>query len=145
MYRETITNESMPEGTFFDCAVVHVLATSTLDALRAAYPQGRFEVRRFRPNVVLQLSSRREDFVENEWVGYTLAVGSQVRLNATGPCPRCVMTTLAQADLPQDLGILKTAAKYNKANVGVYAAVAKAGSVRRGDSVGLEQAITAAA
>jgi len=55
------------------------------------------------------------------------------------------MTTLSQADLPQDLGILKTAAKQNGANVGAYAAVAKGGRVRRGDSVLLEQAAVAPA
>ena len=49
-YRDTVTDFELPEGTFFDCAVVHVLTTATLDRLRELYPQGRFEVRRFRPN-----------------------------------------------------------------------------------------------
>jgi uncharacterized protein YcbX len=140
--REIVTDEAMPAGTFFDCAVVHILATSTVDALRSAYPQGRFEVRRFRPNIVVQLSREEEGFVENDWLGSTLAVG-EVRLNVTGPCPRCVMTTLAQGDLPRDLGILKTAAKQNGANVGAYAAVAKGGRVRRSDSIVLEEAAAA--
>ena len=137
-YRETVTDESMPEGTFFDCAVTHILSTDTLDTLRSAYLQGRFEVRRFRPNIVVQLNETREGFVENGWIGDTLALGD-VRLSVTGACARCVMTTLSQGDLPQDLGILKTAAKQNAANVGVYASVAKGGSVRRGDHVALEQ------
>src|SRR5919197_3904763 len=42
-YRDTVTDFDLPQGTFFDCAVVHVLTTSTLDRLRALYPQGRFE------------------------------------------------------------------------------------------------------
>ena len=138
-HRETITDEAMPAGMFFDCAVVHVLSTSTLDALRSAYPQGRFEVRRFRPNIVVRLSQDEEGFVENGWDGRTLALG-KVRLSVTGPCPRCVMTTLPQGDLPPDLGILKTAAKQNGVKVGAYAAVAKGGRVRRGDGVVLEQA-----
>lgn len=145
LYREKVTDEAMPEGTFFDSGVVHVLTTSTLQALRAAYPEGRFEVRRFRPNVVIQLSHEQEDFVENDWVRQRLALGSEVRLNITGPCPRCVMTTLPQGDLPRDLGILKTAAKRNSANVGIYAAVTTAGRLRRGDSVALEEAAGAAA
>ncbi len=144
-HRETVTDESLPEGAFFDAAVVHVLATSTIDLLREAYPEGRFEIRRFRPNVVLQLSSKQGDFIENGWVGGALAIGSEVRLNILGPCPRCVMTTLAQGDLPQDLGILKTAVKYNHADVGAYASVIKTGSIRRGDLVNPEQAISAVA
>ena len=69
-----------------------------------------------------------------------LAIGDSVRLSVTGPCPRCVMTTLPQDDLPKDTGILRTAAQHNLANVGVYASVLQGGKVRRGDSVRLEQA-----
>ena len=142
-HSEIVTDEKMPEGTFFDCAVAHVLSTSTLDTLRAAYPQGRFEMRRFRPNIVAQLNEREEGFVENGWTGGTLALGD-ISLSVTGACSRCVMTTLSQGDLPQDLGILKTAAKQNGANVGAYASVAKSGAVRRGDRVMLEQPVVAA-
>jgi uncharacterized protein len=136
-YRDTVTDFDLPEGTFFDCAVVHVLTTATLDRLRELYPQGRFEVRRFRPNVVLHTADGVKDFVENAWIGHTLAIGDQVRLSITGPCPRCVMTTLAQGDLPKDPGILRTAAQHNQVNVGVYASVLRGGTVRRGDVVRL--------
>jgi uncharacterized protein YcbX len=136
-YRDTVTDFELPEGTFFDCAVVHVLTTATLDRLRELYPQGRFEVRRFRPNVVVQTAESVKDFVENAWIGRTLAIGEGVQLTITGPCPRCVMTTLPQADLPKDPGILRAAAQNNHANVGVYASVVRSGAVRRGDVVTL--------
>ena len=48
------------------------------------------------------------------------------------------MTTLAQADLPKDSGILRTAAQHNQVNVGVYASVLRGGRVRRGDAVSLQ-------
>ena len=137
-YRDTVTDFGLPEGTFFDCAAVHVLTTATIDWLRELYPQGRFEVRRFRPNVIVEIADGVKDFVENAWIGHTLALGSEVRLNITGPCPRCVMTTLPQGDLPKDPGILHAAAQHNRVNVGVYAAVLRGGSVRRGDPVRLE-------
>src|SRR5438128_1003159 len=137
-HRDTVTDFTLPEGTFFDCATVHLLTTATLDRLRELYPQGRFEVRRFRPNIVVQLGSGEKGFAENAWVGHTLAIGTAVRLNITGPCGRCVMTTLAQGDLPRDPGILRTAAQHNQASVGVYAAVVRGGIIRRGDSVRIE-------
>ncbi len=137
-HREMVTNEAIPAGTFFDLAVTHVLTTATLDRLRDLYPQGRFEVRRFRPNIVVQPSSGEKTFVENAWIGHTLAIGDQVRLNITGPCPRCVMTTLSQGDLPRDPSILRTAAQHNQVNVGVYAAVVRGGTIRRGDPLRLE-------
>ncbi len=137
-HRETVTEFTLPEETFFDCAVVHLLTTATLDRLRELYPQGRFEVRRFRPNIVVAPASGEKNFVENDWIGRTLAIGNEVRLNITGPCSRCVMTTLPQGDLPKDPGILRTAAQHNKVNVGVYAAVLRVGTVRRGDLVKIE-------
>src|SRR3989454_12219409 len=131
-HRDTVTDCTLPEGTFFDVAMVHLLTTATLDRLRELYPQGRFEVGRFRPNMVVQLGSGEKGFAENTWVGHTLAIGTAVRLNITGPCGRCVMTTLAQGDLPRDPGILRTAAQHNQVNVGVYAAVVRGGKIRRG-------------
>jgi uncharacterized protein YcbX len=137
-HRDTVTDFTLPEGTFFDVAMVHLLTTATLDRLRELYPQGRFEVRRFRPNIVVQLASGEKGFAENTWVGHTLAIGTAVRLNITVPCGRCVMTTLAQGDLPRDPGILRTAAQHNQVNVGVYAAVVRGGTIRRGDPVRIE-------
>ena len=137
-HRNTVTDFTLPEGTFFDVAMVHLLTTATLDRLRELYPEGRFEARRFRPNVVVQLASGEKGFAENSWVGHSLAIGSGVRLIITGPCGRCVMTTLAQGDLSRDPGILRTAAQHNQVNVGVYAAVVRGGTIRRGDSVRIE-------
>ena len=137
-YRDTVTDFNLPEGTFFDCAVVHLLTTATVDRLRELYPPGRFEVRRFRPNIVVEAASGVRDFVENAWIGRTLAIGDAIRLSITGPCPRCVMTTLPQGDLAKDPGILRTAAQHNHTNVGLYASVVRGGTVRRGDPISLE-------
>ena len=134
-YRDTVTDFELPAGTFFDLAVVHLLSTATIDRLRALYPEGRFEARRFRPNIVVSTGPDQQGFVENDWIGHTVAIGDDVRLRITGPCPRCVMTTLPQGDLPKDPGILRTAAQHNHANVGVYADVIVGGTARRGDPV----------
>ncbi len=145
---DAVTAEAMagdaPAGSFFDYATVHVLTTATLGALRALYPDGRFEARRFRPNIVIDTGDA-EGFVENDWVGKILEIGGSLRLRVTDPCPRCVMTTLAQGDLPKDPGIFKQAIAKNSVfvpfagkalpSVGVYAKVIVGGILRRGDAV----------
>lgn len=142
-----------PEGTFFDYGAVHLVTTATLERLGELYPEGRFDERRLRPNLVVSAEGGQRGFVENEWVGKTLAIGDEVRLAVTDPCPRCVMVTLAQEDLPADPGILRTAARHNSlvggqgrgpegrypASVGVYARVLAGGIVRRGDPVRIDQ------
>ena len=137
-FRNTVTDFTLPGGTFFDCATVHLLTTAALNRLHQLYPQGRFEIPRFRPNIVVAPTSEEQDFVENAWIGHALAIGDAVRLRITGPCGRCVMTTLAQGDLPPDPGILRTAAQHNKVNIGIYATVERGGSIRRGDAVRVE-------
>ena len=75
-------------------------------------------------------------FVENDWIGRTLTLGDVV-LKIDGPAPRCIMTTLAQGDLPKDPSVLRTAVQQNEGNVGVYASVVTGGRVRRGDAAQL--------
>ena len=75
--------------------------------------------------------------MENDWIDRTIAIGDEVRLRVTGGCPRCVMTTPPQGDLPRDPGILRTAAQHNQANVGVYADMIAGGAIRRADPVTL--------
>jgi uncharacterized protein len=146
-HRETVTDETIavgaPAGTFFDFSAIHLVTTATFATLARAYPQGRFEWRRFRPNIIAQ--SDAPGFPENDWVGRRISVGGEVTLEVLIPCPRCVMTTLAQGDLPLDSGILRTAAQQNNVmiaplrqampSVGVYAKVLTGGVVRRGDQV----------
>jgi uncharacterized protein YcbX len=146
-----ISNEAVagdaPQGSFFDYAALHLLTTGSIAAMQKLYPEGRFEVRRFRPNIVID-TKELEGFVENDWVGKTIKLGDSVRLRISDPCPRCVMPTLAQGDLPNDSGILKHAVAKNRPfvpfagkelpSVGVYAQVIQAGWVKRGDSVTIE-------
>lgn len=150
-HRKTITSETIAlgaPGTFFDYAPLHLLTTATLARLEELNPRGRFETRRFRPNLVVDVPGQKT-FLEREWVGRTVVIGDQVRLRIAMPCPRCVMTTLPQGDLPNDPGILRTAAQHTgrfeveglgtlSAMVGVYASVVSGGTIRRDDSVRLE-------
>jgi uncharacterized protein YcbX len=74
--------------------------------------------------------------------GFTLEVGDAVRLGVVLlPGPRCVMTTLAQDELP-DTDVLRTLTRHNRVQVGgagpmscagVYAVVEAPGTVRTGD------------
>jgi uncharacterized protein YcbX len=134
-----------PAGTFFDFSAIHLITTNTLDRLRDFTPQHRFETRRFRPNLVVEVPGLR-GFIENDWARRIVVIGA-VRLKVIIPTARCVMTTLAQSDLPDDPGILRTVAEHNRIKAGglgklpcagVYAAVLTPGTIRRGDAVRLE-------
>ena len=116
------------------------MTTSTLARLNELAPESRFDERRFRMNVIIQ--THQPGFVENEWVGLELALGSNVRLNVALLDPRCVMTTLARDDLPQDMEVLRTLVRHNRVQLpglgqfpcaGAYAVVSNQGSIRIGD------------
>lgn len=137
-----------PPGTFFDFAPLHVLTTTTLARLGSLYPEGQFDVRRFRPNLVIDPAEQAAHFPENDWLGRELSVGEGARLRLFDPTPRCVITTLPQAGLPPDIGILRTIAQHNAAIsvtaapgatlpavAGVYAATDSRCALRQGAEV----------
>ena len=94
-------------------------------------------------NVIVDTPGR--GFIENEWVGRSLAIGDDVRLAVALPDPRCVMPSLAQEDLPRDPKILKALARHNRIDVagtlypcaGVYAVAETTGTIRQNDQVSL--------
>lgn len=135
--RDVVFTRTSPSDTFFDIAMIHLLTTASINRLRALTPASRIEVRRFRPNIVVDTPGR-EGFVENEWVGKTLRLGNDVRLKIIQPTLRCVMTTLAQGDLPADQNVMRTIVKQNQGGFGVYAAVIKGGRIQRGDTIEFE-------
>jgi uncharacterized protein YcbX len=121
---------------------VSVMTSSTLARLNELSPNNRFDERRFRINVIVK--TPQPGFVENGWVGRELALGGSVRLNVALPDPRCVMTTLAQEDLPKDTEILRTLVHHNRIDLpglgqypcaGAYAVVTSQGGVQVGDAV----------
>jgi hypothetical protein len=137
-------------GTFFDYTPIHILTTSTLEQLRALYPDGQWEVRRFRPNIVVEAVAGEGGFVEDTWIGRELNAG-EVSLKVIDTMVRCVMTTLPQGELPNDPGILRTVADHHRVlipavgrelpAVGVAVTVTAGGRISRGDTVTVQPGV----
>jgi uncharacterized protein len=134
---------AVPEDSFFDLYPVSVLTTSTLDRLGELEPESSFDVRRFRMNVIVD--NPGHGFVENDWVGHSVAIGDDVQLDVALPDPRCCMPGVEQEDLPRDPKVLKALAQHNRIDVagslypcaGVYAVTKASGTIRKNDRVSL--------
>ena len=133
-------------GTMLDLAALHVVAASTLGMLATEYPTGDWDPRRLRPNMLIEDGDEPED--ANGWLGCDLHLGADAVVHVVGPTPRCVMTTLAQGELPRDREILRTLARVGRREIGMlgqfacagsYAEVVQPGVVRSGDPVRIER------
>jgi uncharacterized protein YcbX len=130
-----------PPGTMFDATTLHVITTSTLRHLAELEPDADFDVRRYRPNVLVDDAA--DGFVENGWVGATLAIGGATA-RVDMPTMRCTMTTVARDGMAQDRRQLQAIARHNRVEIagmgqwacaGVYATITGEGPVRVGDAV----------
>jgi hypothetical protein len=133
MPRELFEYES-PPGTYFDAFPLLLVTDASLRRLAELAPASRIDVRRFRPNLVIEAADPAAGFVEAGWAGARLRVGGAV-LEASVPCPRCVMITHGFADLPRDPGLMRTVVREANQCIGVYAVVREPGEVREGDVV----------
>ncbi|WP_327312084.1 MOSC domain-containing protein [Streptomyces sp. NBC_01235] len=139
---EEITVGRVVPGTFFDFGRVHLVTTSSLARLRAVYPGGDFDPRRFRPNLVVD-TGEGPGFVEDTWVDRHVRVGEAL-FRVVLPTPRCVVPTLGHDELGPDPGIMRAVAREHRIPVfdlgrlacfGVYLDVLEPGTVRLGDQV----------
>jgi uncharacterized protein YcbX len=125
-----------PPGTYFDAFPLHVVTTATLAAMARANPSATWDVRRFRPNFLIETSPGLDGLIEFEWVGRTLEIG-EARIKCELPSVRCSMPTQPQADLPKDPSVLRTIVRDGNQNLGAYASVVANGRVAIGDPVEL--------
>ncbi|MCU1448847.1 MAG: sulfurase [Acidimicrobiales bacterium] len=121
-----------PPGTFFDALPVHLLSTASLRGMEPSHPAGEWDVRRFRPTVLVEADG--DGFPEDAWIGSTVRVGD-AQLTVVAPTVRCVMTTREQPGLERDLDIVKAVNRDHESNLGVYAVVTGPGPVAVGDPI----------
>ena len=134
-----------PPGSFVDFAPLHLLTTSTLDQIAELSPDGRADLERYRPNIVIRTAA--PGFTENDWFERILRVGEDLVLRVIARTPRCAVPTLAHGALPRDPDALRVLARHNRLEpmdsldpepcAGVYAEVLNPGRIRTGDPVRL--------
>ena len=118
-----------PPGAYFDAFPIHVLTTASLEMMKRLNPAATWDVRRFRPNFLIETN-----LVESDWSGQRLRIG-EVELQCEIPTVRCGMTMQAQAELPKDPSILRSIVRDADQNLGIYASVVTPGEIRVGDVV----------
>jgi uncharacterized protein YcbX len=123
-----------PPGTYFDAFPIHVLTTASLRAMEQFDPAAAWDIRRFRPNLLVETDDSFQGLVEASWIGKTVRVG-EVELKCEIPAARCGMTMHAQQGLPKEPSILRSIVKHADQNLGIYASVTTNGKVAVGDSV----------
>lgn len=123
---------TMPPGRFVDASPLLLLTTASLRSGAGLYRAGDWDVRRFRPNFVIEVDA--DDWVEDGWCGHAVSIGSASVLPRE-PCVRCTMVTRPQPELVRDLDIYKTVARHHGGTLGVWTDVQTPGSICVGDSV----------
>jgi uncharacterized protein YcbX len=121
-----------PVGALYDAYPILLITTASLRALAERAPGSQFDVRRFRPNVLIDCDGR--EFVEFGWCGGRVR-GPDVTFDADIPTLRCSIPTRSQDDLPADPNVLRTINAHADHCLGVYANVARAGTLAEGDSL----------
>ena len=123
---------TMPKGRFVDAFPLLVMTTAGLRGAAATYSAGSWDVRRFRPNVLIELDG--EGWLEDAWAERQLSVGS-TQLVPRRRCIRCTMVNRAQPGLDKDVNIYKTLHRTHEGEAGMWTEVVRAGAISEGDAV----------
>jgi uncharacterized protein YcbX len=128
-----------PRGSFLDLADVHLVCRGTLERCAAQRPDLDWDVRRFRPNVVID-APQLDAFGEDGWVGRRVHLGSVV-LAADQATVRCAMPLRAQPGVGDRPELVSQPALYGALeelhanHLGLYLSVVEPGVVAVGDPV----------
>lgn len=125
----TVQWRSVP-STFNDGHPVHLLTTASLRAGGVLHRDGDWDVRRFRPNLLVDCEG--DYFPEDAWVHVRIG---NVELEVYKRTTRCVVTARAQPGLDDDLEVPRALARHRRAQLGVYARILTPGTVAVGDEV----------
>lgn len=124
-------------GTFFLVTPFHIITTATLNHMKSLLPEADWDVRRFRPNIVIETDGTDKGLVEQNWIGKRMRIaGSQIDCTATAP--RCGAVTRKQQGLGFDKSMLRSIISQADQNLSIYGSVHNQASLAVGDTVYIE-------
>jgi uncharacterized protein YcbX len=121
-----------PAGGLVDLAAAHLVAEPTLRGAAERYPDLDWDVRRFRPNVLVD--GDLEPFAEDGWVGSTLRIGT-AELGVGQATVRCAMPLRAQPGLERQAPLYAALEELHANHLGLYLDVVTPGRIEIGDEV----------
>ncbi|MCV7214147.1 MOSC N-terminal beta barrel domain-containing protein [Mycobacterium crocinum] len=126
-----ISRYATPVGTYVDAYPVHIITEQSLATLGSLAPDSDFDIRRFRPTIVVDSPSAAAH-PEWDWCGGQLHA-PHAELQPLIPTIRCVMPSHEQPELKRDKEITRTIAAHTRRCLGVYGNVIRAGRLAEGD------------
>src|SRR3954454_3690877 len=109
-----------PVGALYDAYPILLMTRASLRALAERSPGSQFDVRRFRPNVLIERDGG--ELAEFGWCGGRLRAPNAA-FDADIPTLRCSVPTREQGDLEADPDVLRAINAHADHCVGVYASV----------------------
>lgn len=131
-----ISRYATPIGSYVDAYPVHLLTERSLQSMAGYAPGSDFDVRRFRPTLLIDTADTAE-LPELSWCGGVLHLPG-CAFTPVIPTIRCVMPTHPQQGLDRDPAITRTVAAHARRCLGVYANVSTPGRVAEGDVLRLD-------
>lgn len=113
-------------------APLHLVTTSSLEHLAQLSGLDGVDRRRCRPSVLIE--SNEKGFIENDWIGQKLIIGS-IPVSVGERTRRCGMTLVAQPGIEEEPNVLRGIIRHNGRSLGVYAQPLRAGAIAVGDRV----------
>jgi uncharacterized protein YcbX len=118
----------------FDAFPLSLLGTGTVRAIGERSGHEALDARRFRPNLLIEA----EPFAEESWVGATLQLGERddaPRIRLDTPNERCVVISIDPETAERDPLVQRAVVQERANRTGLYATVARPGTVHAGDPV----------
>ena len=123
------------DRAFADAYPVSVISLQTVRRLadEISLPTDK---RQFRANIYVDMPDTA-GLAENEFVGRSLRIGSEVVVSVIERDTRCMMITIDPDTVAKTPPLLRQVAKHHGGTAGVYGSVLVEGTVRKGDAIEL--------
>jgi len=121
-------------GTFFLVSPIHIITSASMQYFQTLLPDADWDIRRFRPNIVIETVDGINGLAEQAWLNKTLHIG-ETSIACSSTAPRCGAVTREQKGIPFDKSMLRTIVKEAEQNLGIYGDISGDGIISVGDEV----------